>query len=106
MRLFDSPDLYRLAFQQGEAHGKLAAQLEALTKELSELRKAIPAGEGMLGLDPAITVVLQGLSHGDPALYRFLEAQARELVTAGADPKQVIAQLKRGSNRAPKSSDG
>ena len=102
MRLFDRPDdspLFRLAFEQGEKLGALRAELDAIKATVEVLKQQVPASDGVVPLDRSVVMTLQGLSRGDPALYRFLDAQARELLEAGVAPAKVIEQLKRGAPR-------
>ena len=94
----DSP-LFRLAFEQGEKLGAWRAELDAVTATVALLKQQVPAGDALPAMDHAVAQTIKGLSHGEPALYRFLDDQARELLGAGVDPKQVIEQLKRGAPR-------
>ena len=87
---------YSLGFAEGEKMGALRAQLDALQKEVESLKARIPA-EGMPALDPKIVAVIQSLSRNEPALYRHLEAQAKELLEAQMPVERVLEQLKRGT---------
>ena len=87
---------YSLGFAEGQKMGALQAQLDELQREVESLRARIPA-EGMPQLDMKITTTMQALSHGEPALYRHLESQAKELVEAGLPVERIIEQLRRGT---------
>lgn len=105
MRLFErsvKPDEFRLAFEQGLLVGQLRADLEHLKTQLGEVKAALPAGQGFAPLDPKIDATLTKLSRNDPALYRFLEAQAKELLAAGLPTEAIIEQLTQGAKFGPR----
>ena len=99
MRLFESrvkPDEFRLAFEQGLQLGALRADLAHLQATVAELKAAQPAGHGLPALDAAVETVIAKLSRNDPALYRLLDRQAKELLAKNIPVERVIEQLELG----------
>lgn len=100
MKLFgrsEDTDLFRLAFQQGEAHGRLSAEFDALKQTVAKIEAAQPAGHGLPALDADLVNAVTKLSRNDPALYRLLEGQAKELFKKGIPVERIIEQLERGA---------
>lgn len=99
MRLFEprvKPDEFRLAFEQGQLIGTLRAELDHLTATVAELKAALPAGHGLPPLDATVETVIAKLSRNDPALYRLLDRQAKELLAKNIPVERVIEQLELG----------
>ena len=92
----DDSALFQLAFTQGEKIGALSAELAHLRTTLDDVKKSLPAGQGLPSIDAAVLAACTRLSRNDPSLYRLLETQAKELLTKGIPVERVIEQLELG----------
>lgn len=107
MRFFEfleprvKPDEFRLAFEQGVQLGALRAELDRLRADVTTLQANQPAGHGLPALDANIVHAVTKLSRNDPALYRLLESQAKELLAKGIAVEHVVQQLEMG-HRGPR----
>ena len=99
MPLFErrgKPDEFKLAFEQGLLVGAMQTELAHLKASVAKLEAAQPAGSPLPALDSAILAACSRLSRNDPALYRLLETQAKDLLAKGLPMERVIEQLEMG----------
>ncbi len=99
MRFFErrvKPDEFKLAFEQGLLVGEMRSELSHLKATVAKLEAAQPAGQGLPALDSAVTAACSRLSRNDPALYRLLETQAKDLLAKGLPMERVLEQLELG----------
>lgn len=104
MGLFDrrvKPDEFKLAFEQGVIVGTLRAELDQVKAMVEQLAKNQPAGPGLPALDSSVEATVAKLSRNDPALYRLLDRQAKELLAKHIPVERVIEQLELG-HRGPR----
>lgn len=98
----DRSDLYEIATRHGEAVGKLTQRIEELEKRLASAEASLRARrdeDRPSPLDEGLIRTIQQLSRQDPALYRWLERQARDLLAVGVSVPDVAKQLRLGAQQ-------